>query len=106
MATSRHFCIAAHLSGSAKSEAGEALHAGGGGGKECAASSRAEQRLAPEGPQAPITRKAMWRAALPLTRNSCGAFQAVRANAWAAVSAICRPIARELVAPGLGSLRT
>src|SRR6266851_10082465 len=32
--------------------------------------------------------------------------QVVRLNAWAAVSAIWRPMASELVAPGLGALRT
>src|SRR6202011_4964796 len=43
--------------------------AGGGGGKECAASLRAQQRLAPGGRAAlPLTRTSSWHAALPLTR--------------------------------------
>src|SRR5205807_10392803 len=49
--------------------AGEAPSCGGWGREGVRSEARAEQRLAPGGPQAPITRTKHWRAALPLTRK-------------------------------------
>src|SRR5207244_2952947 len=49
--------------------AGEAPSSGGWGREGARSEVRAQQRLAPGGPQAPITRKPIWRAALPLTRK-------------------------------------
>src|SRR6266849_5795869 len=45
-----------------------ASSSGGWGREGVRSEARAQQRLAPGGTQAPITRKPIWRAALPLTR--------------------------------------
>src|SRR5438876_710136 len=51
---------------------------------------RAQQRLAPGGPQAPITRTKYWRVALPLTRNSLrGLTYRLPARGTTAMDKIC-----------------
>ena len=69
--TARTFSMnaAGHNSELAQSDAGEAPSCGGWGREGVRSEARAEQRLAPGGPQAPITRTTHWRAALPLPRR-------------------------------------
>src|SRR3981081_3848583 len=81
-------------------------HAGGGGGKECAARHERSNDW-PQGGAAPITRKPIWRAALPLTRisrpgrvppwSSTWASRLVRAQILQAFRRLCDWARRRLV---------